>query len=107
MGKKSIITRLETHLIRFVCPYIYTILFLLFVKINVAFLSPPLLLCTFVLLWLLSALFTSDDDEIRTVYGSTLSSAAPITAAIASLWVVPLQQWQLHMSVALVSQVAG
>lgn len=40
MKKKSIITHLETHLIWFVCLHIYKIIFRLFVKINVAFLSP-------------------------------------------------------------------
>lgn len=81
--KKSIITHLETHLIWFVCLHIYKILFLLFVKINVVFLSPSLLLCTFVPLWLLSVLFISQDDEIRVVYGSTFFSVASITAAVA------------------------
>lgn len=82
--KKSIITHLETHLIWLACLHIYNNLFLLFVKINVAFLSPSLLLCTFVLLWLLSVLFMSQDDEIRPVYGSIFSSVASITAAVAA-----------------------
>lgn len=62
----------------------YKIPFLLFVKINVAFLLPCLLLCTVVLLWLLSVPFISKDDEIRAVCRSTFSSAASITAAIAA-----------------------
>ena len=78
------ITCLETHLIWFVCLHIYKILFLPFVKINVALLSAHLLLCTFVLLWLLSVSFISQDDEIRAVYGSTFSSGASITAAVAA-----------------------
>ena len=66
------------------CLHIYKILFLLFIKINVAFLSPSRLLCTLVLPWLLSMLFISQDDEIRAVYGSTFSSVASITAAVAA-----------------------
>lgn len=82
--KKSMITCLETHLIWFVFLHIYKILFLPFVKINVAFLSARMLLCTFMLLWLLSVPFISQDDEIRAVYGSTFSSWASITAAVAA-----------------------
>lgn len=84
--KKSIITHFETHLIWFACRHIYRILFFptLFVKINVAFPSSGRLLCMFTLLWLLSVVFISLLDEIRPVYGSTLSAAASITAAAAA-----------------------
>lgn len=84
MKKKSMTTCLETHLIWFVGLHIYKILFLLFVKINVAFLSARLLLRAFVLLWLLSVLLICLDDEIRAVYRSTFSSVASITAALAA-----------------------
>lgn len=77
---------------------------MLFVKINVAFLLPSLLLCTFVLLWLLSVLFISQDDEIRVVYGHTFSSVASITAAVAASGLLHCSS--SFTSVALVSQVA-
>ena len=54
------------------------------------------------LLLLLSALFMSQDDEIRAVYGSIFSS---ITAAVAACGFVAQEQ-QLHTSGALLSPVA-
>lgn len=86
------------------CLLIYNNLFFLSVKISVYhFLSARLHVCTFVLLWLLSALFMSQDDEIRAVYGSIFPS---ITAAVAACGFVAQEQ-QLHTSGALLSPVAG
>lgn len=57
--EKSIAAHLETHLIWLVCLRIYNNLFLLFVKINVAFLSPGLLLCFCAALAPFSAVYVS------------------------------------------------
>lgn len=71
-------------MIWFACLRIYKILFLLFVKINVAFPLANLLLCTFVLPWLLPVLFICWGDEIKTIYRSTFLPLASITAALAA-----------------------